>query len=286
MREHTEMHTLEELRGKFMHVHMWFHREETGIVRTQKTGEYGENTCGTSFKWLIRIDSLYLPDADKIWKCDICSYGWHFFFSMIFLRKNLRSKFFVFLYKLLHGLSWLTEKLLLILSWLNCGFDFKVKAVYSHTHGKSSQTYVPKCQWYSSMFSYQALDTHECAHTHLLQNRWEKLRGAYENTWKTALEAVCFANDISFQIVTRRTGIIAFSLLQIYVLASHSDRLGNEFVWISVNGFFFPFATASFSSNCSSFIFRPSPGRDPPMTQWPFFLKYIYFCFLHFHLSL
>lgn len=205
---------------------------------------------------------------------------------MIFLRKNLRSKFFVFLYKLLHGLSWLTEKSLLILSWLNCGFDFKVKAVYSHTHGKSSQAYVSKCQWYSSMFSYQALDTHECAHTHLLQSRWEKLRRAYENTWKTALEAVCFANDISFQIVTRRTGIIAFSLLQIYMLASHSDRLGNEFVWISVNGFFFPFATASFNSNCSSFIFRPSPGRDPPMTQWPFFLKYIYFCFLHFHLSL
>lgn len=123
------------------------------------------------------------------------------------------------------------------------------------------------------MFSYQALDTHECAHTHLVQNRWEKLRGAYENTWKTALEAVCFANDISFQIVTRRTGIIAFSLLQIYVLASHSDRLGNEFVWISVNGFFFSFATASFNSNCSSSIFCLSPGQDPPMTQWPFFFN-------------
>lgn len=48
---------------------------------------------------------------------------------------------------------------------------FKVKAVYSYTHGKSSQTiYVSKYQWYSSMFSYQALNTHKCAHIHLLQN--------------------------------------------------------------------------------------------------------------------
>lgn len=104
-------------------------------------------------------------------------YRWHFFFSMIFLRKNLKSEFFVFSYKLLHGLSWLTEKSLLILSWQNCGFDFKVKAVYIHTHGKSSKTYVSKCQWYSSMFSYRALDTHECAHTHICYKIDEKNSG-------------------------------------------------------------------------------------------------------------
>lgn len=59
-------------------------------------------------------------------------------------------------------------------------FQFQGKSSI-HTHGKSSKTYVSKCLWYSPMFSYPALDTHECAHTHLLQNRWEKLRG---NLWK------------------------------------------------------------------------------------------------------
>lgn len=69
-----------------------------------------------------------------------------------------------------------------------------------------------------------------CTHT-FVTKLMEKTQGNLMKIhWKP--HSKLFALWMTFQIVTRKTGIIAFSLLQIYVLVSHSDRLGNELVWI------------------------------------------------------